>query len=89
MGKAIDLSAIEKSKIITMRESDSSYRVISKSVGRSVTAVKNVLDCFQKEKKFLFQAVKLGARTNLKFPKKHLDICIYYQKEVGIKLCQY
>jgi hypothetical protein len=33
MGKASDLSAIEKSKIITMRESGSSYRVISKSVG--------------------------------------------------------
>ena len=69
MGKASDLSAIEKSKIITMRESGSSYRVISKSVGRSVTAVKNVLDCFQKEK-VLVSGRKTRCENELKISKK-------------------
>jgi transposase len=51
MGKASDLSVLEKSKIITLRQDGSSFRAISKSVGRSVTAVKNVLDNFEKEGK--------------------------------------
>ncbi len=51
MGKASDLSLLEKSKIITMRQDGSSFRAIAKSVGRSVTAIKNVLDNFEKEGK--------------------------------------
>ena len=51
MGKASDLSVLEKSKIITMRQDGSSFLAISKSVGRSETAVKNVLDNFEKEGK--------------------------------------
>jgi hypothetical protein len=53
-----------------MREIGSSYRVISKSVGRSVTAVKNVLDCFHKEK-ILVSGRKTRCKNELKIsPKK-------------------
>lgn len=46
MGKASDLTELEKSKIIALRQEGASLRQISLSVGRSVNAVKLVNDKF-------------------------------------------
>lgn len=46
MGRATDLTVIEKSKIIGMRQEGFSFRKISLAVGRSVNAVKHVIDNF-------------------------------------------
>ena len=46
MGRATDLTVIEKSKIIGMRQEGFSFSKISLAVGRSVNAVKHVIGNF-------------------------------------------
>ncbi len=44
---------LEKNKIITTRQGGTMFREISKSVGRSLTAIKKILHHFQKERKIV------------------------------------